>query len=191
MEIILASTSPYRKDLLERLKIPFSCVAPDTDEMPLPNEDAADLCMRLALEKAHSVSGRFPEALVIGSDQVASLHSQILAKPGSHQVATQQLRDSSGRTVQFHTGLALVSPRLQQAITHRELFSVHFRQLSDAAIERYLRADQPYDCAGSFKAESLGISLFKSMEGQDPTSLIGLPLIALTGFLGNMGINIP
>jgi 7-methyl-GTP pyrophosphatase len=191
MEIILASTSPYRKELLERLKIPFRCVAPDTEESRLSGEKPADLCVRLALMKARAVADRFPEAIVIGSDQVASLGEEILSKPGNHERATAQLEKSSSKTVQFHTGLAVCAPLKGPELTHCEPFSVHFRDLDEATIERYLRADEPYNCAGSFKAESLGISLFESMQGNDPTSLIGLPLIALTGLLGQLAVNIP
>ena len=191
MDIILASTSPYRKALLERLQIPFSCAPPDTEESPLEHEPPGARCIRLALEKARAVSAQFPEAVVIGSDQVASLEGHVLHKPGDHASATLQLRASAGKELEFSTGLAVLAPSMNLELTHMELFKVHFRMLDDAEIERYLRADQPYDCAGSFKAESLGISLFERMEGRDPSSLIGLPLIALSALLRKVGIGIP
>jgi septum formation protein len=190
MDIILASTSPYRKLLLERLQVPFRCVAPDTDETPLSGEQPADLAHRLARAKARSIATIFPEALVIGSDQVASVDGQMLNKPGSQEVAAGQLRASAGKDVQFFTGLALVCLNRGLENVHVEPFSVHFRQLSDAQITNYLHRERPYDCAGSFKIEGLGIALFDSLEGKDPTSLEGLPLIALTRMLQDAGIQI-
>jgi septum formation protein len=190
MDIILASTSPYRKLLLERLQVSFRCVAPDTDETPQPGEQPADLADRLARAKARSVATIFPEALVIGSDQVASVDGQMLNKPGSQEVAAAQLRASAGKEVQFFTGLALVCVNGGLENVHVEPFSVHFRQLSDAQITNYLHRERPYDCAGSFKIEGLGIALFDSLEGKDPTSLEGLPLIALTRMLQDAGVQI-
>lgn len=190
MDIILASTSVYRKRLLERLQIPFRCVAPDTDETPQPGERPADLAERLALAKALSIAQAFPEAIVIGSDQVASVAGQMLNKPGSQAVAASQLRASAGKEVQFFTGLVLVSLSRGLQSCHVEPFSVHFRRLSDAQITDYLQREQPYDCAGSFKVEGLGIALFERLEGNDPTSLEGLPLIALTGMLKHACIQV-
>lgn len=190
MDIILASTSPYRKRLLERLQIPFRCLPPDVQETRQPGEQPAAMALRLALAKARNIAERHPQAFVIGSDQVASIGDSVMGKPGNRLAAHEQLRASSGREVQFHTGLALVSRSLNMEWFHVEPFSVHFRLLSDRVIGDYLRREQPYDCAGSFKCEGLGIALFERMEGLDPTSLEGLPLIALTGLLAEAGINV-
>ncbi|MGB1807924.1 MAG: Maf family protein, partial [Porticoccaceae bacterium] len=184
--LILASSSPYRKMLLQRLDIPFTCQAPDIDESPQPSEPPAALAQRLALEKAQTIASKFPGAVVIGSDQVAEQSGQVLGKPGTHQRAVQQLQAQSGQTVLFHTGLALV--QLLPAGTEKQIqlvdtTAVSFRQLDDRQIERYLEREQPYDCAGSFKAEGLGISLFNAVSSQDPSSLIGLPLISLCSAL--------
>jgi septum formation protein len=191
MDIILASTSPYRRRLFERLQIPFRCVAPETDETPWPGEAPPDLAERLASAKARSVASRHPNALVIGSDQVASIDGQIMGKPGDHKQATAQLQNSSGRKVVFYTAIALVSPsQIKKESFHVEPLSVYFRLLSDSQIESYLRREKPYDCAGSFKVESLGIALFERLEGNDPTSLEGLPLIKLTELLGALGVDV-
>lgn len=190
MDIILASTSPYRKQLLERLQIHFSTAAPNTDETPLPNEGPVALAQRLSCAKAEAVAAHSPAALVIGSDQVAALDGELLHKPGNHERATQQLRACSGRKVVFHTGLCVI----HGAGYFREScvipFEVHFRTLSSDQIERYLLRDLPYDCAGSFKVESLGITLFERLVGEDPTALEGLPLIALTTLLRKAGMDI-
>ena len=190
MELILASTSPYRKRLLERLQIPFSCTAPNVDESPLPGEQPEALAERLARAKAQAISARQPGALVIGSDQVASLDGRSIGKPGGFAAAEQQLRDSSGRTVQFYTGLALAGPAAGECHSCVEVFSVAFRRLSEAEIEAYLLKEQPYDCAGSFKCEGLGIALFERMIGDDPTALEGLPLIASCRLLREAGLDI-
>ncbi len=190
MDIILASTSPYRRDLLKRLQIPFHCLSPQADESPLPGEQPADMAVRLALTKARSLAPDHPNALIIGCDQVASVGGRIMGKPGTHAVAAAQLRASSGREVKFHTAIALLCTARQLEWFHVEPTSVHFRVLSEQAIEGYLRREQPYDCAGSFKWEGLGIALFESLQGDDPTSLEGLPLIALTGLLARAGVNI-
>jgi septum formation protein len=190
MDIILASTSPYRRRLLERLQLPFRCVPPATDETPHPGELPETLAGRLALEKARDVAVIEPHALVIGSDQVASLEGVILGKPGSHAAAREQLRASSGRAVRFWTGLAVVCRAQRLELRHTECFSVRFRHLVDNAIDDYLAREQPFDCAGSFKWEGLGIALFEKLEGCDPTSLEGLPLIALTTLLEQAGIDI-
>ncbi|SDS36164.1 MAF protein [Halopseudomonas xinjiangensis] len=189
--LILASGSPYRRDLLQRLGIEFECCSPDIDETPLSSESAEDLTMRLAKTKAHALAERYPAHLIIGSDQVALLDGEPVSKPGNHAEATIQLRRSSGRCITFSTALCLLNTangRLQLAV---ERFHVTFRKLSDDSIERYLHAERPYDCAGSFKMEGLGISLFASLRGDDPNSLIGLPLIRLCDMLANEGINLP
>ena len=190
MDIILASTSPYRQRLLQRLQIPFRCLPPKVDESPLANETPAALAERLARAKAQSLALDHPGAIVIGSDQVASIDGVPMGKPGTHEVATAQLRASSGKEVLFHTGLALVCADRDVEWFHVEPFSAHFRTLSDPAIEDYLQRERPYDCAGSFKCEGLGIALFEGLRGNDPTSLEGLPLIALTSLLARAGINI-
>jgi MAF protein len=190
MDIILASTSPYRRRLLERLHLDFRCVAPTTDESPMPGEAPAATAARLARLKAQSVASAYPEALVIGSDQVASIDRVQMGKPGSHEAAQQQLRASSGREVCFHTGIALLSLARGVQQFHVEPFRVQFRTLGDAQIARYLASEQPYDCAGSFKVEGLGIALFERLTGSDPSSLEGLPLIALTGMLHLAGVEV-
>ena len=187
MSIILASSSPYRRRLLERLQLPFRCESPGIDEAGLPGETAADKARRLALEKAAAVASRYPGALVIGSDQVATDEGRIIGKPGNFHAAREQLRASSGRSLCFYTGLALVCRERGLEDVRTEPFRVYFRHLEESAIERYLQRDEPYDCAGSFKWESLGIALFDRMEGDDPTSLEGLPLITLTSMLEQAG----
>ena len=188
MTLILASTSPYRARLLQRLQVPFTCKSPHTDETPVPGESPYEMALRLSLAKARAVATGNPGAWVIGSDQVATLDNQIMGKPGNHENATQQLRASSGKEVRFYTGVALVGGPKMQEWFHVEHFSVYFQSLSDSAIERYLLLEQPYDCAGSFKCEGLGIVLFASLQGEDPTSLEGLPLIAVTRLLREAGI---
>ena len=188
MDVILASSSAYRQRLLARLQIPFSCISPDVDETRLADEAPAAMARRLALAKARSVARAHPEALVIGSDQVAALGDTVIGKPGGHKAAFAQLRASAGRELAFHTGLALHCAASGFERFHVEPFSVHFRELSDKSIENYLQIEQPYDCAGSFKWEGLGIALFRRLAGDDPTSLEGLPLIALTGLLAEAGL---
>jgi septum formation protein len=187
-DLILASTSPYRERLLRRLAIPFYCRAPGTDESPLPGEQPAQLAGRLALAKAGAVARLNAGSWVIGSDQVASLDGDIMQKPGTHENAVAQLVASSGKRVDFYTGVALVGGPDRREWFHVEHFSVYFQELSLAKIEAYLRLEQPYDCAGSFKCEGLGIVLFERLRGDDPTSLEGLPLIALTRLLRQAGI---
>ena len=184
--LVLASTSPYRRALLERLGLPFEVVAPKCDEAPLPNEAPQETASRLAVLKARSLG--HPNALVIGSDQVAVSDGTRLDKPGDHATATRQLRALSGKSADFHTAVALLdskSGNLQQRVVRCR---VVFRSLDDGMIERYLRREQPYDCAGSAKAEGLGIALIARIETDDPTSLIGLPLIALTYMLARAGL---
>jgi septum formation protein len=187
--LILASSSPYRERLLARLGVPFVCQSPGTDESPGPDEEAPQLAQRLALAKANAVARLNPGAWVIGSDQVASLDGGIMSKPGNHENAVEQLRASSGKRVDFHTGVALVGGPEQREWFHVEQFSVYFQSLSNSDIEAYLRMEKPYDCAGSFKCEGLGIVLFERLSGDDPTSLEGLPLIALTRLLRLAGID--
>lgn len=189
MEIILASSSPYRRALLERLNLPFECISPDVDEAPLPNEAPAILAQRLALTKARVVASQHPDALVIGSDQVASVLGAVHGKPGNLEAAARQLRNSAGQRVSFYTGLALIGINAGLELQHVEPFHVHFRPLSDADIHGYLSREQALDCAGSFKVEGLGITLFERLEGDDPTSLEGLPLISLTRLLREAGVN--
>ncbi len=188
MPLILASGSPYRRRLLERLRLSFQCVAPGVDESPRAGETGAALAQRLATEKARRVARQYPDAVVIGSDQVPCLGDDQLHKPGTAEQALLQLQRCSGQRVVFHTGLALLTPGappLEKVIP----FTVHFRTLQRAEIKRYLDLDQPYDCAGSFKWESLGIALFERLEGQDPTALEGLPLIALCAMLRQRGLD--
>ncbi|BFN29106.1 Maf-like protein YceF [Pseudomonas sp. SCT] len=189
--LMLASSSRYRQELLSRLRLPFDSCAPEIDETALPGETAEHLVRRLAECKAHALSDRYPDSLIIGSDQVAVLNQEIIGKPHTFERAKQQLLAASGGSVRFLTGLALLDSmngRLQVACVP---FTVHFRSLDEARIERYLQTEQPYDCAGSFKAEGLGISLFRTTEGEDVTSLVGLPLIRLVDMLLNAGIEVP
>ncbi len=185
--LILASTSPYRRALLERLGLIFTVESPRIDECPLPGEDPAALVQRLAELKARAVAQRRPEALVIGSDQVACLDGEILGKPGGRDAAIAQLERASGRMLTFQTGVCLFDGRRQRAHTFVEPFCVHFRTLSRAQIEGYVDREHPYDCAGSFKSEGLGIALFTRLEGDDPTALIGLPLLRLIPLLETFG----
>jgi MAF protein len=189
--LILASSSPARKELLQRLRLPFQHASPDINERPLPGETIADMVIRLSRAKAHAVARLYPGALIVGSDQALILEGSILGKPGSHMKAREQLLQMAGREVTFHTGLCLLNTRNGRSQTTVEPYTVRFRQLPQAAIENYLLAEQPYSCAGSFKAEGLGIALFESFSGRDPNSLIGLPLMALVDFLLNEGVQIP
>ena len=187
--IILASTSPYRRSLLERLRLPFSVSKPGVDETRLPDETAEQMVCRLAQAKAEAVAREHPEAWVIGSDQCAVLDEHILGKPGTHARAFAQLEAASGKQVTFHTGLCLMQHTSGFERVVNVPFSVHFRKLTTREIEHYLQCEQPYDCAGSFKSEGLGITLFQSMQGDDPSSLIGLPLIALCAMLREAGLD--
>ena len=191
LPLVLASSSPYRRELLSRLGLAFSYASPDIDESPLPGEAVSQLVQRLSRCKTEALAAQNPAALIIGSDQAALLDNTILGKPGNHEAALAQLRAASGRTIEFHTGLCLLNTGSGNCQLTEEVFSVQFRQLDEDEIERYLRAEQPYDCAGSFKAEGLGISLFEGFAGRDPNSLIGLPLIALCGFLRVEGLELP
>ena len=185
--LILASTSRYRQELLARLRLPFETVAPEVDETALLGEAPAALAERLALAKARAVAAKHPGAVVIGSDQVADLDGDAIGKPGTHERAVEQLQRMSGRQVIFQTAVAIVAPGL--AAIERAEVRVRFRELSDSAIEAYLRADQPYDCAGSAKVESLGVALLEAVESDDPTALIGLPLIRTCALLRRAGLD--
>lgn len=189
-QVILGSTSRYRAELLRRLHLPFEQAAPKVDETPQPGEAPEALARRLALAKAHDVARRFPHAVVIGSDQVADLAGQPLGKPGTHERAVQQLRAMRGQTVVFQTALAVVC--LETGFEQADLAAVKvvFRDLSDGEIEHYLRTEQPYDCAGSAKSEGLGIALLERIDNDDPTALVGLPLIRTCRLLRAAGVTL-
>ena len=188
--LLLASTSPYRRELLARLRLPFEAVRPDADETPRPGEAPEALARRLAADKAHSVARGAGDAGVIGSDQVAALGDEALGKPGDLPNARRQLRSMSGREVRFHTALCLAHGD-GRALEALETTVVRFRALEDAEIERYLAAEQPFDCAGSFTSEGLGIALFESIESRDPTALVGLSLIDTARLLREAGFTVP
>lgn len=189
--VVLGSTSRYRAELLRRLLPEFTQAAPGVDEAALPDEAPAARALRLAIAKAEAVAQSHPQALVIGSDQVAELDGQVLDKPGTAERAREQLRASSGRTVQFHTALCLLDARTGERHTHVDLTRAVFRELDESEIDRYVAREQPLDCAGSFKCEALGISLFERIETTDPSALIGLPLIALARLLRVAGHAVP
>lgn len=188
--LILGSTSPYRRELMERLHIPFETAAPDIDETRHAGENARDMVLRLSLQKAQTVATQHPDALIIGSDQCAVLDKQVIGKPGTHENAMQQLRNASGKTVSFLTGLCLYDSHDGNYQLDVVPFQVDFRELTDAEIDNYLHKDRPYNCAGSFRSESLGITLFKRMYGDDPTALMGLPLIRLSQMLSKAGVDL-
>ncbi|KRC21776.1 Maf family nucleotide pyrophosphatase [Acidovorax sp. Root219] len=189
--VVLGSTSRYRRELLSRLNLPFEVASPDVDETPSPGEAPRDLALRLALAKARAVAHLYPEAVVIGSDQVADLAGQPLGKPGTHERAVQQLRQMRGQTVIFQTAVATVCQASGFEQVDIAPVEVRFRDLSDDEIERYLRAEQPYDCAGSAKSEGLGIALLDAIHSDDPTALIGLPLIRTCRMLRAAGVVLP
>ena len=188
--IVLGSTSPFRKAILEKLNIPFECAKPEIDESALPNESPVALVERLAIEKAKKVAAQFPDALIIGSDQVAVHDNEILGKPHTHENAIKQLSSFSGNKVTFYTGLCLFNSKTGESSSLVDPFYVHFKTLSEQAIENYLLAEKPYKCAGSFKSEALGICLFEKLEGDDPNTLIGLPLIKLTELFAQHGVDV-
>ena len=190
MKIILGSTSPFRKALLERLNIAFTCVAPNIDETPLDNEAVEDMVIRLAVAKAQAISANHDNALIIGSDQSAVLDGEILSKPGNFENAFKQLTRASGKTITFQTGLCLLNTQTGNIQSSCTPYTVVFKTLTPAMIENYLHKEEPYNCAGSFKSEALGIALFERFEGDDPNALVGLPLIELVNFLGNEGYSI-
>ena len=188
--LILGSSSPFRAELLNKLNLDFGTSSPNIDETPIDNEVPTDLVKRLAEQKAKAIATQHPDALIIGSDQVAVLDGDIIGKPGNHETAMAQLRAASGQTVQFLTGLALLNSQTGRMQSLVEPFEVTFKVLSDRQIQFYLEMEQPYQCAGSFKSEGFGISLFKQLRGDDPNSLIGLPLIQLITLLNNEGIDV-
>jgi septum formation protein len=189
--LVLGSSSRYRRELLERLRLPFTVAAPETDETPLPGEAPRTLALRLALAKAQAVAALHPEAVVIGSDQVADLDGEPLGKPGNHARASAQLRRMGGHTVVFQTAVAVVCAASGFSEVDIAPVEVRFRPLDDATIERYLRAEQPYDCAGSAKSEGLGIALLDAIVSDDPTALVGLPLIRTCRMLRAAGLVLP
>ncbi len=189
MQLVLASTSRYRRELLSRLGLPFEVIAPDVDETPLPREAPSHTALRLAESKARAVASQYPDSLIIGSDQVLMLHKEQLGKPGNFANAFIQLKKMQGNAMVFHTALCLLNSRSGQVQLRDVPTTIHVRALSDAQIESYLNKEQPYDCAGSARAEGLGIALIARYETSDPNALIGLPLIALTEMLANEGVD--
>ena len=188
--LVLGSTSPFRKTILEKLKLPFHCAQPNIDETEKKDESPRALVERLAIEKAKAVKAEYPNALIIGSDQVAICEGEILGKPHNFDNAVVQLSKFSGKSITFYTGLCVYDSEQDKAIALVEPFTVHFNQLSQEDIANYLNAEQPYNCAGSFKSEGLGICLFNKLEGDDPNTLIGLPLIKLVELLKQQGIDV-
>jgi len=187
--IVLASTSPFRRELLQRLGMEFATASPNTDETRLPNETPENLVVRLAKAKARAVAGKYPDALIIGSDQVACVDGIVLGKPGDRDRAIAQLSRAAGKAVTFYTGLCLLNAATGKVQTRCEPFRVHFRRLTQAQIEGYVNLERPFNCAGSFKSERLGIALFERLEGDDPNALIGLPLIRLVAMLEVEGVD--
>ncbi|WP_346836459.1 Maf family nucleotide pyrophosphatase [Microbulbifer sp. SAOS-129_SWC] len=187
--LILASSSPYRRALLEQLQLPFSCASPHINEEALAGETPPGTAQRLAAAKAQALADRFPDALIIGSDQVAECEGHALGKPGGFDRALTQLQACSGHRVNFYTGVSVLDTASGEQRTELEIFSVHFRQLGEAEIRAYVEREKPYDCAGSFKVEGLGIALFEKMEGSDVNALIGLPLIRTLELLRAFGVD--
>lgn len=183
MKLILASTSPFRKAILDKLGVDFDTASPETDETELANETPQQLVERLSIAKAKAIADKVNDALVIGSDQVSVINGEIIGKPHTHENAVKQLQNASGKTVTFYTGLCLYNSSTQQYQSEVVPFNVVFRDLTDQQIENYLRKEEPYNCAGSFKSEALGIVLFEKLEGEDPNTLMGLPLIRLIKML--------
>ena len=190
LPLVLASTSPYRRELLQRLGLPFQTLVPDVDESRRPGETPQSLVLRLAEAKARAVAAAFPAALIIGSDQVACIDGEILGKPGDRERAIAQLSRASGRVVVFETGLCLLNSANGRAQVCREPFRVEFRTLTPAQIAGYVDREQPFNCAGSFKSEGLGIALFHRLVGNDPSALVGLPLIRLVAMLADEGVEV-
>jgi len=190
MKLVLASSSPFRKAILEKLQLAFETASPDIDETPLQNESVEEMVKRLSKAKAIALSASYPDSLIIGSDQSAMLNGNVLHKPGSYEVAFKQLKEASGQAITFYTGLCLYNSKTQQAETICEPYIVEFRVLTDTEIKNYLLKEEPYNCAGSFKSEALGISLFSAMRGDDPNTLIGLPLIQLCRMLKVNGMSV-
>ena len=183
MKLVLASTSPFRKTILEKLGTQFDTASPETDETALNNETPQELVERLSIAKAKAVADKISDSLVIGSDQVSVINGEIIGKPHNHENAVKQLQNASGKTVTFYTGLCLYNSETQQYQSDVVPFDVVFRKLSEQQIENYLRKEEPYNCAGSFKSEALGIVLFEKLQGEDPNTLMGLPLIRLVKML--------
>ncbi|WP_434355424.1 Maf-like protein [Parasalinivibrio latis] len=188
--IVLASTSPFRKTLLEKLGLPFETASPDIDESPKPGETAEQLVQRLAADKAKACATGFPTHIIVGSDQVCVVNGEIVGKPHTEANAIRQLKNASGQRVTFYTGLSVLNTADDSQETVCEPFHVHFRDLSDEEIQSYIKKEQPLNCAGSFKSEGLGIALFSSLEGKDPNTLVGLPLITLCEMLAKQGIKV-
>ena len=188
--ILLASSSQYRRQLIEKLGISVDFDKPEIDETPLPQEFPEDLAKRLSMSKAEALRETYPNHFIIGSDQVAELEGELLGKPGNHSSATRQLQTARGKIMHFHTGIALLNASTGKIQYRCSRYQVKFRQLTDAQIDSYLKKETPYDCAGSFKSEGLGIALFEYIRGDDPNSLVGLPLIQLTDMLSNEGIDV-
>ena len=188
--IVLGSSSPFRKALLEKLDLSFDCDSPDIDETPLKNEHPKDMVARLAKQKADAIATRHPQSIIVASDQCATLDGKIIGKPGDHQTAVEQLTAASGRTVTFYTSLCVYNAGTNQYQEAVEPFYVYFRELSESQIDNYLKKEGPYYCAGSFKSEGLGISLFDRLEGNDPNTLIGLPLIQLIRMLETFHVKV-
>lgn len=191
LPLLLASSSPFRRDLLTKLGLPFSHAAPDIDESPLDGECASSLVERLSIQKANALAQAYPAHLIIGSDQVAVNAGVILGKPHTKERAIAQLQACRGNHVTFYTGLAVLNSQTGSCFSCIEPFSVHFRELTDAQITRYIEQEEPFQCAGSFKSEGLGITLFKRMQGDDPNALVGLPLIRLVDLLARHGLELP
>lgn len=188
--LVLGSSSPFRKEVLSSLMLPFETSSPDIDETPKPGETPVELVERLAVEKAKEVAKSYPNALIIGSDQVAMHGDKIVGKPHTHERAVEQLREASGKKIELFTGLALINANTGDVQSEVVPFAVHFKQLSDDTIERYLRKEQPYNCAGSVRSEGLGVALFERFDGDDPNALIGLPLIRLVAMLEKQGFDL-
>ncbi|PHM67196.1 Maf-like protein [Xenorhabdus stockiae] len=189
LPIVLSSTSIYRRLLLEKIGLPFTCAAPNIDESPQENENPEQLVMRLSQEKATALQQDYSSHLIIGSDQVCILNGELTGKPHNFENAFAQLKRSSGQCVTFYTGITLFNSKTGSTDTRCELFHVHFRELTDTEIIGYLEKEQPFNCAGSFKSEGLGITLFEKLDGKDPNTLVGLPLITLTEMLTRQGVN--
>lgn len=190
MKLVLASSSPYRQKLLQQLQLPFESRSPKIDESPLPGEDPQQLVERLAIAKARAIAEECSGCLVIGSDQVAVHDGEIVGKPADHQDAVRQLQYASGKSVTLYTGLALINSDSGNVQSVIEPFTIHFRKLTTAQINHYLEKDQPYNCAGSVKSESLGVALFDKFDGDDPNALVGLPMIRLVSMLENEGVEV-
>ncbi|MCQ8105173.1 Maf family nucleotide pyrophosphatase [Methylomonas sp. SURF-2] len=189
--LVLASSSKYRGQILEKLQLTFHCCGSDVDETPFPGEAPADLALRLATAKAQAVAKTYPQHLIIGSDQVADCDGGILGKPGNRERALRQLQLQAGKETTFYTGLCLLDSNTGNLKTDLDICRVHFRDLGDEQLKRYLDREQPYQCAGSFKSEGYGIVLFDKIAGEDPNALVGLPLIKLIGLLHQFGVHIP